>query len=29
MEEKKQNYQSKDVWSRTTSVHGYPIDELR
>jgi replication-associated recombination protein RarA len=28
-EEKKQNYQSKDVWSRTTSVHGYPIDELR
>ncbi len=28
-EQKKQNYQSKDVWSRTTSVHGYPIDELR
>ena len=30
MDEKKlQNYQSKDVWSRTTSIHGYPIDELR
>ena len=30
MDEKKpQNYQSKDVWSRTTSVNGYPIDELR
>ncbi len=24
-----ENYQSKDVWSRTTSVHGFPIDELR
>jgi replication-associated recombination protein RarA len=24
-----QNYQSKDVWSRTVSIHGYPIDELR
>jgi replication-associated recombination protein RarA len=24
-----QNYQSNDVWSRTLSVHGYPIDELR
>src|SRR3984885_8877626 len=24
-----QNYQSRDVWSRTLSVHGYPIDELR
>lgn len=23
------NYQSQDVWSRTVSVHGYPIDELR
>jgi len=28
-EQKPQNYQSKDVWSRTTSIHGYPIDELR
>jgi replication-associated recombination protein RarA len=24
-----QNYQSRDVWSRTVSVHGYSIDELR
>jgi len=23
------NYQSQDAWSRTTSIHGYPIDELR
>jgi replication-associated recombination protein RarA len=23
------NYQSRDVWSRTLSLHGYPIDELR
>ena len=23
------NYQSKDVWSRATSVGGYPFDELR
>jgi len=30
MDEKKpQNYQSKDVWSRTTSIHGFAIDELR
>lgn len=28
-EQKKANYQSKDVWSRCTSIHGYPIDELR
>jgi replication-associated recombination protein RarA len=24
-----QNYQSQDVWSRATSVNGYPFDELR
>ena len=24
-----QYYQSKDVWSRTLSIHVYPIDELR
>jgi len=24
-----QNYQSRDVWSRATSVNGYPFDELR
>jgi len=23
------NYQSRDLWSRTTSVHGYSVDELR
>ncbi len=23
------NYQSQDLWSRSTSVNGYPIDELR
>jgi replication-associated recombination protein RarA len=23
------NYQSQDAWSRTTSIRGYPIDELR
>src|SRR5258708_40371790 len=23
------NYQSQDIWSRTTSVNGYAIDELR
>jgi replication-associated recombination protein RarA len=27
--EKPVNYQSQDAWSRTTSVHGHPIDELR
>jgi replication-associated recombination protein RarA len=27
--EKTINYQSQDLWSRTTSVHGHPIDELR
>jgi len=24
-----ENYQSKDVWSRTTTVNGYPVDEVR
>ncbi len=24
-----QNYQSQDLWSRTTSVNGYAVDELR
>lgn len=24
-----QNYQSQDLWSRATSVNGYPFDELR
>jgi replication-associated recombination protein RarA len=24
-----QNYQSQDVWSRATSINGYPFDELR
>ena len=24
-----ENYQSQDIWSRTTSLNGYPIDELR
>jgi replication-associated recombination protein RarA len=23
------NYQSDDIWSRTTSVNGYNVDELR
>jgi replication-associated recombination protein RarA len=23
------NYQSEDLWSRTTSLNGYPVDELR
>ena len=26
---KEQNYQSQDIWSRTTSANGYGIDELR
>ena len=24
-----ENYQSQDLWSRTTSAHGYAVDELR
>lgn len=24
-----QNYQSEDVWSRTTTINGYPVDEVR
>jgi replication-associated recombination protein RarA len=23
------NYQSEDVWSRSTTIHGYPADEIR
>jgi hypothetical protein len=27
--ENEPNYQSQDIWSRTTSANGYSVDELR